>query len=136
MKSAELAVNVQRWLDSCEGEWRLLIDQALLRLQRRAAGVLCIAMLSVAWRGDDAGLEAALRLSGPSLGRFSAALALDPVERRLCLMRYLQADDVPAIIAAIESLANQRDAWEATLERGAANARAVKRSLPLGRSYV
>ncbi|QXI31251.1 type III secretion system chaperone [Pseudomonas vanderleydeniana] len=135
MKSAELAVTVQRWLDSGEGELRLLIDQAPQRLQRRAAGVLCVALLSVAWRGDDRGLEAALRLSGPSLGRFSAALALDPVERRLCLMRYLPVDEVAVIIAAIESLANQRDAWEATLERSAA-ARPVNRSLPLGRHYV
>lgn len=136
MKSAELAFTVQRWLDNGDGELRLLVDQVSLRLQRRGVGVLCVALLSVAWRGNDAGLEAALRLSGPSIGRFSAALALDPVERRLCLMRYLPADDVGVILAAIESLANQRDAWEATLERGAAAPRPVNRSLPLGRSYV
>ncbi|MGE7955660.1 type III secretion system chaperone [Pseudomonas sp. NPDC089530] len=136
MKSAELAVIAQRWLDSGEGELRLLIDQAPLRLQRRAAGVLCMAMLSVAWRGDDLDLAAALRLSGPSLGRFSAALALDPVERRLCLMRYLPGEGMPVLIDTIESLANQRDAWEATLERGVATSRPKSRPLPLGRSYV
>lgn len=136
MKSAELALTAQRWLDSGDGELKLLIDRAPVRLQRRPAGVLCIAMLSVAWQGDDAGLEAALRLSAPSLGRFSGALALDPVERRLCLMRYLKFEDVASIISALEALANQRDVWEAMLERSAAPSRPVYRPAALGRPYV
>ncbi|MFJ4192629.1 type III secretion system chaperone [Pseudomonas sp. NPDC089534] len=136
MKSAELAVTAQRWLDGGDGELGLLIDGAPLRLQRRPGGVLCLAMLSAAWRGDDTSLEAALRLSGPSLGRFSAALALDPAERRLCLMRYLPFQGIPALIAAIESLANQRDVWEAMLERSMPVSRPLTRPLPLGRSYV
>ncbi|EJZ58387.1 type III secretion system chaperone [Pseudomonas sp. RSB 5.4] len=136
MKSAELSVTVQRWLDSGEGELTLLIDQQSVRLQRRPAGVLCCAGLSVAWRGGDADLEAALRLSGPSLGRFSAALALDPQERRLCLVRYLPFDGVSPIIAALEALANQREVWEAMLAHTPAPVRPRHHALPLGHRYV
>ncbi|MGE8187529.1 type III secretion system chaperone [Pseudomonas sp. NPDC086278] len=135
MKSAELKLSLLHWLDSGDSELKLLIDQASFRLQRRPGGVVCIAVLSAAWRGDDAGLEAALHLSGPSLGRFSAALALDPVERRLCLMRYLTFVDVAVILAALEELANQWDVWEVMLERSTAPSRPVHRPT-LGSPYV
>lgn len=136
MKSAELALAAQRWLDSGDSELQLLIDGAPVRVQRRPAGVLCIALLSVVSKGDDASLEAALRLSAPSLGRFSAALALDPQARRLCLMRYLAFEDVTSIITALEALANQRDVWEAMLERAATPSRPAYRPATLGRPYV
>ncbi|WP_339464261.1 MULTISPECIES: type III secretion system chaperone [unclassified Pseudomonas] len=136
MKSAELTGTLQRWLDSGEGELTLHIDEQPVRLQRRPAGVLCRVGLSVVWRGSDAGLEAAMRLAGPSLGRFSAALALDPQERRLCLMRYLASEGVTPIIAALEALANQREVWEVMLAVSPAPARAHNRSLALGHRYV
>lgn len=136
MKSAELTSTVQRWLDSGDSELKLLIDQAPVHLQRRAAGVLCIAMLSVVWGSDDLDLEAALRLSGPSRGCFSGALALDPVKLRLCLMHYLKFDGETAIISALEALINQRDVWEALLEGNAASSCLLNRPLPLGKHYV
>lgn len=136
MKSAELAVIAQRWLDSDESELQLLIDQTPLHLQRRDVGVLCMTLLGVSWRGDDQDLAAALRLSGPSLGRFSAALALDPTTRRLCLLQYLPIEDIPALIGAIESLANQRDVWESMLSRRADTPRQISQPPSLGISHV
>ncbi|MGN7738563.1 type III secretion system chaperone [Pseudomonas sp. 22526] len=136
MKSVELTATVQRWLDCGDSELKLLIDLQLVHLQRRTAGVLCIAMLSLVWSGDDLDLEAALRLSGPSRGCFSGALALDPMERRLCLMHYLKFDSVTSVISALEVLINQRDVWEALLEDNAASARLQNRPLPLGKPYV
>ncbi|AZC83993.1 type III secretion system chaperone [Pseudomonas chlororaphis] len=136
MKSADLTATMQRWLDSGDSELRLLIDQASVRLQRHATGVMCIAMLSVVWRGNDLDLEAALQLSGPNRRHFRGTLSLDPVERRLCLMHSLKFDDINAITSALEALINQRDVWEAMLEGNAASSHLPRRPLPLGKSYV
>jgi hypothetical protein len=137
MKSAELKLTVERWLDSGEHELSLAVDGARMSLQRRGGGVLCCAMLSTVWRGDDASLEAALRLCGPSLGRFAGALALDPQERRLCLLQRLMSDDSSAIIRALESLANQRDVWQSLLtEASAPSPRRPERPTLMGRPYV
>lgn len=136
MKFAELTATVQRWLDSGNSELKLLVDQAPVQLQRHVDGVLCIASLSVVWGGNDFDLEAALRLSGPSRGCFSGALALDPLECRLCLMHYLKFNDVTALINALEVLINQRDVWEALLEGNSASSRLLNRPLLLGNPYV
>ncbi|MBT2298552.1 type III secretion system chaperone [Pseudomonas fluorescens] len=135
MKSAELIATVQRWLDSDEAELSLLIDQAPVRLQRRSGAAVCIVPLSVAWRGDDMGLEAALRLSAPSIGRFSGALALDAANKRLCLMRYTVIDGATALINMIEELTNQRDVWEAMLQQASHPVRRLNRPVTLGKHY-
>ncbi|WLG48111.1 type III secretion system chaperone [Pseudomonas sp. FP1742] len=136
MKSAELSLTVERWLDSGEHSLSLAVDSSRMSLQRRGGGVLCCAMLSTVWRGDDTSLEAALRLCGPSLGRFVGALALDPQERRLCLLQRLMSDDSSAIIRALESLANQRDVWQALLAQAPAATRRPDRPTLMGRPYV
>lgn len=135
MKSAELIATAQRWLDSAEAQLSLLIDQAPVRLQRRGSAVVCIVPLSVAWRAGDAGLEAALRLSAPSIGRFSGALALDAANKRLCLMRYVAINGAAALIEVIEELTNQRDVWEAMLEQTAPPVRRLNRPVTLGKHY-
>ncbi|MBV4464941.1 hypothetical protein AB7M29_004860 [Pseudomonas sp. F-14 TE3623] len=137
MKSAELIATVEGWLDSGDVELKLSIDHAPIKIQRRHNGLLCIAMLSVSWCGDDASLEAALSLCGPSLERFSGALALDPTERRLCLLLQLEFDCTATIIHALESLANQRDVWESMLDNTATPLpRRLNQSGSTGRLYV
>ncbi|WP_260954406.1 type III secretion system chaperone [Pseudomonas citri] len=137
MKSAELRLTLERWLDSGEHELSLTVDSARMSVQRRGGGVLCCAMLNAAWRGDDASLEAALRLCGPSLGRFAGALALDPQDQCLCLLLRLLSDDSGAIIRALESLANQRDVWQSMLTQSSVvAARRLDRPTLRGRPYV
>lgn len=137
MKSAELIATVEGWLDSGDVELKLSVDHAPITIQRRHNGLLCIAMLSVSWSGDDASLEATLSLCGPSLGRFSGALALDPAERRLCLLMQLESDCIATIIRAVESLANQRDVWESMLDNTATPLPSrLNRSVSTGSLYV
>ncbi|MFJ4143892.1 type III secretion system chaperone [Pseudomonas sp. NPDC089734] len=137
MKSVDLIAAVERWLDSSDAVLLLQVDQQPLSIKRSAGGLTYIAPLSMAWRGGDAGLEAALRLSGPSIRRFRAALALDPDTNHLCLVQHQPFQSTAVVIHAIEALVNQRDVWESMLEPVAVSPpRHFVRPLALGGSYV
>nr|BAG49615.1 HrpG [Pseudomonas viridiflava] len=136
MKSVDLLATVERWLDSGKAELLLQIDQQPLRIQRGTNGLIYTAPLSAAWRGDDESLAAALRLSGPRIRRFSAALALDPHSHRLCLVQFQSFQGTSAVISIIEALVNQRDVWESMLEAAASPVKRPVRPLSLGNSYV
>ncbi|MCO8161122.1 CesT family type III secretion system chaperone [Pseudomonas sp. 21LCFQ010] len=136
MKSAELIATVERWLDVGDAELALQVDEQLMRVRRCGSGLAFIAPLATAWRGDEAGLVSALKLSAASRTRFRAALALDPETRGLCLVQHQRQLDSPALLAVIEALANQRDVWasmlEAALPRTAAAPRRVVHPFSLG----
>ncbi|OEC32663.1 hypothetical protein SAMN05216600_105151 [Pseudomonas cuatrocienegasensis] len=137
MKSVDLPLAVERWLDSNTPVLLLHIDQQPLSLKRSHAGLIYLAPLSAQWRGGDAGLEAALRLSGPSIGRFRGALALDPETCHLCLVQYQPFQNTAAVIHDIEALVNQRDVWEAMLEpKKVTPPKPFVRPLALRGSYV
>ncbi|MBX8510905.1 CesT family type III secretion system chaperone [Pseudomonas cichorii] len=137
MKSADLTVAVERWLDSNEPVLLLQVDQQPLSIKRSNAGLIYLAPLSAAWRGGDDGLEAALRLSGPSIRRFRGALALDPETSHLCLVQYQKFQSTALVIHDIEELVNQRDVWESMLEpRKVTPPRQFMRPMALRGSYV
>ena len=127
MKSAELIAAVERWLDSGEPELALQVDEQVMRLRRCGSGLAFIAPLTTAWRGDEAGLVSALRLSAASRTRFRGALALDPETHGLCLVQHQRQLDSPSLLAVIEALANQRDVWASMLEAELVRAPAAPR---------
>lgn len=136
MRSGELALTLQCWLDTGDSKYILQIDRTLLRLQRRDAGVLCIAMLSVFWSGCDLALEKALQISNPSRERFKGALALDSITRQLCLVHYLKFDGVNAIVRELEALVNQWDVWEELIKGDVVSSSLSSRPWLVGRSHV
>nr|WP_226892872.1 type III secretion system chaperone [Pantoea vagans] len=118
MRSTELQQWVQRWLENPEKDQQLVVDDGVLWLQQRGGQLFALSGLTVNAPLDEAFLERALQLSAPALrffGRDAAALASQ--ENHLLLMLRLRETHADAVCEQLESLLNQRDAWQSMLQQ-------------------
>ncbi|OSN07921.1 type III secretion system chaperone [Lonsdalea iberica] len=118
MTSIELIHLIEHWLNGVDGPLSLDIDGGPVVLTRYPRGIGCSARLTLGNEVDDALLQRALVFSAASLQRGgwqAAALAYAEGDKQLWLLMRHEPDAPQALCRVLETLVNQRDAWQGLL---------------------
>ncbi|MEM6050757.1 hypothetical protein AAH450_09275 [Erwinia sp. P7711] len=119
MPSTDVAALIEQQLDQGSGELALWIDEMPVRLQRQPGGWFYIIEMALPVVISGQVLELALRLTAPGLTHFdqeSAALCFNPQNETLNLIFRLKNDRTDYAVSQLESLCNQCEVWQETLQ--------------------